>query len=366
MPAPVIRLRHHLEDKIGLHPFRLLSILSLASADDAPSADWTPVGCAGASRHLWRCLDQNSPPGVLLRHILFLARLGLEARERACDADRREPAGRTGDAGGCRTRRLSTRQGTRRRSEAGYLAGGRQDWIPDRSKCACGLRHFSLRLSRARATARTGTEPDGTCGAPDEFVTSGASPRATRGGGRGGRTGRYSAVGSATTVGSLTAAGSTALRRAARSLGTWCTRCTALPSVEFRITVRGGRGMTAEEMLPLIDAALKQQRYPLVLWQTGTVEAVAGCNRMACWTYCMPAPNVARRRRRSGAGRSAVQPLPACQHRSRSVRERDAAGGDDASVALFHRFDLMRTWANDGRIDLERAPKAESYKALRS
>ena len=50
----------------------------------------------------------------------------------------------------------------------------------------------------------------------------------------------------------------------------------ALPSVEFRLTVRGGRGMTAEQMLPLIDAALKQQRYPLVLWQTGTVEAVRG------------------------------------------------------------------------------------------
>ena len=34
--------------------------------------------------------------------------------------------------------------------------------------------------------------------------------------------------------------------------------------------------MTAEDMLPLIEAALKQQHYPLVLWQTGTVEAVRG------------------------------------------------------------------------------------------
>jgi hypothetical protein len=33
-------------------------------------------------------------------------------------------------------------------------------------------------------------------------------------------------------------------------------------------------------------------------------------------------------------------------------------------VALFHRFDLMRAWANDGRIDLENAPKADRDKAL--
>ena len=33
-------------------------------------------------------------------------------------------------------------------------------------------------------------------------------------------------------------------------------------------------------------------------------------------------------------------------------------------VALFHRFDLMRVWANDGRIDLERTPKADRDKVL--
>ena len=28
-------------------------------------------------------------------------------------------------------------------------------------------------------------------------------------------------------------------------------------------------------------------------------------------------------------------------------------------VALFHRFELMRGWASDGQIDLERTPKAD-------
>ena len=38
----------------------------------------------------------------------------------------------------------------------------------------------------------------------------------------------------------------------------------------------GRRAMQAEEMLPLLETALKQQHYPLVMWQTGTVEAVRG------------------------------------------------------------------------------------------
>ena len=33
-------------------------------------------------------------------------------------------------------------------------------------------------------------------------------------------------------------------------------------------------------------------------------------------------------------------------------------------AAIFHRFDLMRTWANDGRIDLEHTQKADRDKAL--
>jgi hypothetical protein len=33
-------------------------------------------------------------------------------------------------------------------------------------------------------------------------------------------------------------------------------------------------------------------------------------------------------------------------------------------VALFHRFDLMRTWASSGRIDLERTQKADRDKVL--
>ena len=127
MPAPVIRFVIT-EDKTGLHPFRLLSILSLAwlttrlVPTDAALAALAHRGTSGAA---WTELAA----GVLLRHLPGLSRAARPrgARERG-DADRREPAGRTGDAGGCRTRRLVPRQGTRAGAAgAGYLAGGRQD-----------------------------------------------------------------------------------------------------------------------------------------------------------------------------------------------------------------------------------------------
>ena len=63
----------------------------------------------------------------------------------------------------------------------------------------------------------------------------------------------------------------------------------ARPGTEFRLTVRGARGMVAEETLALLQAALRDRRYTLVLWQVGTVDAVRG-SRPTHWpTRWMPA-----------------------------------------------------------------------------
>ncbi len=48
------------------------------------------------------------------------------------------------------------------------------------------------------------------------------------------------------------------------------------PSDRFELTVEGGRDMTAEAMLPILQRELAAHHYDLVLWQTGTVEAVHG------------------------------------------------------------------------------------------
>ena len=48
-----------------------------------------------------------------------------------------------------------------------------------------------------------------------------------------------------------------------------------LPGLTVSLTVRGGRSLTAEDMLPLLRAGLDvPQRPQLVIWQTGTVDAV--------------------------------------------------------------------------------------------
>src|SRR5262245_52742363 len=111
-----------------------------------------------------------------------------------------------------------------------------------------------------------GTEPSRTCGAPEEFVTTVVPLAQLSAAIAGGGPVDVLAVGSATTVGSVTRSG----EHSAASGGTFPWQMVqalheALPAVQFRLTVRGGRGMTAEDMLPLIEAALKQQHYPLVL-----------------------------------------------------------------------------------------------------
>ncbi len=211
-----------------------------------------------------------------------------------------------------------------------------------------------------------GTEPDGTCAAPEEFTTSDASLAQLAAAVSAGGTVDILAVGSATTVGSVTNTGEQSASQGGafpwhmvRALHA------ALPSVEFRLTVRGGRGMTAEEMLPLIDAALKQQRYPLVLWQTGTVEAVRGLQPDGLLDVLHTG---AEHVRTAGGDLVLIDPQFSRFLRANtdldpyeSVMQQVATM---PGVALFHRFDLMRTWANDGRIDLERAPKAGRDKAL--
>ena len=47
-----------------------------------------------------------------------------------------------------------------------------------------------------------------------------------------------------------------------------------VPGLEVDVTVRGGRGLLASEMLDLLRHELAAKHYDLVIWQTGTVEAV--------------------------------------------------------------------------------------------
>jgi acyl-CoA thioesterase-1 len=128
------------------------------------------------------------------------------------------------------------------------------------------------------------------------------------------------------------------------------------PSDRFELTVAGGRDMTAEAMLPILQRELAAHHYDLVLWQTGTVEAVHGLR-----------PDRLREVLQEGAGALAnVQAdlVLVDPQFSRFMRAnvdvspyetvlQQMTGNPD--VTLFRRFDLTQLWIGNGQVDLERA-----------
>jgi hypothetical protein len=215
--------------------------------------------------------------------------------------------------------------------------------------------------------SNAGGEPGAACDTPAEFTTTDEPLAQFATAIAAGGTVNVLAIGSATTVGSVTVGGQHTSAPEGTSFPWRMIGAlqAALPGVKFALTVRGGRGMTAEDMLPLLDAALKQQHYPLVLWQTGTVEAVRGLRP----DNMLEVLNTGAEQVRD-AGGDLVLIDPQFSRFLRANTDLDPYDGVLQQVAtmpgvtLFHRFDLMRTWANDGRIDLERAPQANRAKAL--
>jgi hypothetical protein len=169
------------------------------------------------------------------------------------------------------------------------------------------------------------------------------------------------AVGSATMVGAELGAGHTTAfpYRMVDALQM------ALPRITFDLTVRGGRGMTAGDMLPLLRGALATRHYSLVLWQTGTVEAVRG----------LPPDGMV------AALQEGVEPALAAgadvvlidSQFSRFLRANaDLEPYQDAlqqvavlpGVVVFRRFEVMRSWADAGTIDLEHTPRGDRNHAM--
>ncbi|MBN8907472.1 MAG: hypothetical protein J0H99_12775 [Rhodospirillales bacterium] len=137
------------------------------------------------------------------------------------------------------------------------------------------------------------------------------------------------------------------------------------PEVSFDLTVLGGRGMTAEAMLELLRKTLAGAKFPLVIWQTGTVEALHAMR-----------PDRLRETLNEGlqvvqsAGSDLVLVDAQFSRFLRANTDLDAyeavLQGIDAmpGAMLFHRFDLTRAWANDGTLDLERVRKPDREKAM--
>jgi len=133
----------------------------------------------------------------------------------------------------------------------------------------------------------------------------------------------------------------------------------AEPLTTVTLTLRGGKGLTAAAMRDAMAAAVASHVYQLVLWQTGTVEALRG----------MP-PGVLYDTIVQGAGllKDESDLILIDSQFSRFLQANAGLepyqkvldqAGELPGVALFHRFELMRIWADTGVMDLERAVPAE-------
>lgn len=139
----------------------------------------------------------------------------------------------------------------------------------------------------------------------------------------------------------------------------------ALPKVSFALTLRGGRGMTAEDMLPLLVAALNGQHYQLVLWQTGTVEAVRGERPDGMVAALQEGID---RARDAGADVVLIDPQFSRFLRANADLDPYETALQQVSVmpgvVLFRRFDVMQDWADGGEIDLERARRTDRARMM--
>ncbi len=138
-----------------------------------------------------------------------------------------------------------------------------------------------------------------------------------------------------------------------------------VPGADVQVVVRGGRGLLATEMLALLRKELATTHYDLVIWQTGTVEAV---RNLPPSEFGQTLADGAEATQAAGADLVLVDPqfsrfLQANSNLDpylQALQQVAAMPG----VVLFHRFDLMRGWANDGQIDLEHTARSDRQKAI--
>lgn len=138
-----------------------------------------------------------------------------------------------------------------------------------------------------------------------------------------------------------------------------------VPGAAVRVTTRGGRGLSAADQLALLTDLVATEKFQLVLWQTGTVEAV---RNLPPSEFAQTLTDGVEKATHSGADIVLIDPqFSRFLQTNSNIEPYEQAFQTVASipnVAFFHRFDLMRNWVSNGLIDLERTPKAGRLAAV--
>ena len=137
------------------------------------------------------------------------------------------------------------------------------------------------------------------------------------------------------------------------------------PNAAIRLTMRAGRTESAADMLASMRHELAAHRYGLVLWQTGTVEALRRLPPEQFRATLAEGVTLA-----SEAGADIV--LIDMQYSRLLAQHADLAPYRAAmteaalrpGAMLFPRYALMRAWAEDGQLDLEGTAKPDRRRAI--
>lgn len=137
----------------------------------------------------------------------------------------------------------------------------------------------------------------------------------------------------------------------------------AVPGAEIRLVVQGERGMPAAAMLATLRNGLAGKGFGLVLWQTGTVEAV---RKVPPEEFARTLEAGTEIVRAADADLLLVDPQYSRMLQAHATLSpyRDAMqqAARHPRVLLFRRFDLIRQWVETGDLDLESATKPDRPK----
>lgn len=137
------------------------------------------------------------------------------------------------------------------------------------------------------------------------------------------------------------------------------------PDARFNLTVAGGRNMTADDMLTILRQHLTERHFDLLLWQTGTVEAVRGIRPEMLHDVLEQGIDAAIEKRTD-----VVLVDPQFSRFLRANIDVDPyewvlqQTADHAGIGLFQRLGLTQTWVNSGEVDLERASRDQRDKTV--